>query len=126
MCSTNYGEALQNVPLFLSSGAMMQVLVVGTFFDEFQGFDELRMLALSSGFCLQLTGMIVTSLAPHYQSPPKEAEPCIQVAVDERRTSTASSRASISSNSVLESEPRHSIISVVSRHSIISAVSEHG
>ena len=58
-----YRKALTSLPLFLGSGALMQVLVCGTFFDEFRNFGLDQKVSFSSGFLLVMTGMICTSVA---------------------------------------------------------------
>lgn len=61
--SAYYKNALESLPLFLGSGAMLQVLLCGLFFNEFSGFDNTHLLALLAGFTLVLAGMLVTSTA---------------------------------------------------------------
>lgn len=64
VASTRYGDALQNTPLFLGSGAMMQVALCGTFFQEFSDFGGERIAAFGLGFGMMLLGLAVTSHAP--------------------------------------------------------------
>mmetsp|Transcript_81360 Transcript_81360/g.225263 ORF Transcript_81360/g.225263 Transcript_81360/m.225263 type:complete len:367 (-) Transcript_81360:162-1262(-) len=64
-----YGEVLQNVPLFLGSGAMMQVALCGTFFDEFAEFSLTRGLIFVVGCIFMLVGLGITSRAT-VQAPP--------------------------------------------------------
>lgn len=63
VASTRFGEALQNAPLFLGSGAMMQVALAGTFFNEFSTWGKGRDAVFMGGFGLMLTGLLVTSRA---------------------------------------------------------------
>ncbi|CAE7540186.1 unnamed protein product [Symbiodinium microadriaticum] len=59
-----YRKALTSLPLFLGSGALMQVIVCGTFFDEFHNFGlNQQLLSFGSGLLLVMTGMICTSVA---------------------------------------------------------------
>ena len=58
-----YRKALTSLPLFLGSGALMQVVVCGTFFNEFSSFGLHQQLSFSSGFLLVMVGMICTSVA---------------------------------------------------------------
>jgi len=68
--STNYGEALQNMPLFMASGAMMQVALGGIFFDEFREFGATRFTFFYVGFSLMLAGLGVTSHTQASAPPP--------------------------------------------------------
>eukprot|EP00933_Yihiella_yeosuensis_P045719 TRINITY_DN41128_c0_g1_i1.p1 TRINITY_DN41128_c0_g1~~TRINITY_DN41128_c0_g1_i1.p1 ORF type:complete len:343 (-),score=30.00 TRINITY_DN41128_c0_g1_i1:142-1083(-) len=70
VAAAHYRKALESLPLFLASGAMMQVLVCGTFFQEFSEFGRLQATAFLGGFALALAGMVATSLA----SPPDAGE----------------------------------------------------
>lgn len=63
VASTRYGEALQNMPVFLASGAMAQVSICGVFFDEFAGFGLGRSAGFLAGFGLLLGGLGVTCRA---------------------------------------------------------------
>uniref|UniRef100_A0A7S4VW19 Magnesium transporter n=1 Tax=Alexandrium monilatum TaxID=311494 RepID=A0A7S4VW19_9DINO len=69
MVSTRYGEVLLNLPLFLGSGAMMQVALCGTFFNEFDEFSSQRALVFSAGFVLMLVGLGATSRASALEVP---------------------------------------------------------
>jgi len=60
---TRYKDALTNIPLFLGSGFIMQVLLSGTFYDEFSEFDTRRSAILALGLAMMLVGMGVTSQA---------------------------------------------------------------
>jgi len=72
--STNYGDALQNLPLFLGTGIMMQVLLCGTFFDEFRQMQPVAGFTFAGGLVLMMVGLFTTSQAP--ENPGKPAEPC--------------------------------------------------
>eukprot|EP00928_Gymnodinium_smaydae_P038001 TRINITY_DN26306_c0_g1_i2.p1 TRINITY_DN26306_c0_g1~~TRINITY_DN26306_c0_g1_i2.p1 ORF type:complete len:458 (-),score=93.60 TRINITY_DN26306_c0_g1_i2:25-1308(-) len=61
--STYYRQALLSVPLFLGSGAMLQVVLCGTFFGEFVEFGVSRGCVFFASFALMLAGMVVTSRA---------------------------------------------------------------
>lgn len=63
VASTRYGDALQNTPLFLGSGALMQVAFSGTFFGEFAGLGDARTAAFALGFAAMLLGLGVISRA---------------------------------------------------------------
>lgn len=63
VASTRFGEALQNAPLFLGSGAMMQVALAGTFFNEFSTWGQGRDAVFVVGFGFMLAGLLVTSRA---------------------------------------------------------------
>lgn len=69
MISTRYGEVLLNTPLFLGSGAMMQVALCGTFFNEFDKFSAARAASFAGGCALMLVGLGVTSRAPAPEVP---------------------------------------------------------
>jgi len=71
VASTRYGEALQNMPLFLGSGAMMQVALAGTFFNEFSTWGQGRDAVFVVGFGLMLAGLVVTSRAAAGLKPPQ-------------------------------------------------------
>ncbi|CAJ1446866.1 unnamed protein product, partial [Effrenium voratum] len=58
-----YRKALQSLPLFLGSGALMQVVVCGTFFDEFSSLEKHQKVFFSVGLALVMLGMVVTSMA---------------------------------------------------------------
>lgn len=58
-----YREALQSLPLFLGSGATLQVLLCGVFFEEFAGITAVKAAALVGGLFLVMAGMLVTSVA---------------------------------------------------------------
>ncbi|CAE7409845.1 unnamed protein product [Symbiodinium pilosum] len=58
-----YRKALKSLPLFLGSGALMQVLLCGIFFDEFSQFGMRQQVSFSSGFLLVMLGMVATSVA---------------------------------------------------------------
>lgn len=60
--SAYYRKALQSVPLFLGSGAIMQISLCGEFFKEFN-FTSLQLGVFLVGVSLVLTGLVVTSLA---------------------------------------------------------------
>jgi len=72
--STRYGRALQNVPLFLASGFIMQVLFSGTFYDEFSEFDARRSAVFSLGLASMLLGLGVTSHAASDTAPTEQEE----------------------------------------------------
>eukprot|EP00931_Biecheleriopsis_adriatica_P069820 TRINITY_DN43628_c0_g1_i1.p1 TRINITY_DN43628_c0_g1~~TRINITY_DN43628_c0_g1_i1.p1 ORF type:complete len:441 (+),score=68.06 TRINITY_DN43628_c0_g1_i1:76-1323(+) len=63
VASAYYRKALQSLPLFLGSGALMQVLLCGIFFDEFDDFGHLQAIAFLVGFAFVLAGMLTTSIA---------------------------------------------------------------
>lgn len=73
--STAYGDALQNIPLFLGSGSILQVVLGGTFYDEFCGFGLARSLVFGLGIILMLAGLWITSRA----APP---DPCEELEHD--------------------------------------------
>lgn len=58
-----YKKALQSLPLFLGSGALMQVVVCGTFFNEFGSLDGRQKVFFSCGFIFVMLGLVVTSMA---------------------------------------------------------------
>jgi len=58
-----YREALLSLPLFLGSGALAQVVVCGTFFDEFGSFVFAQQFFFSGGILLVMAGMLCTSRA---------------------------------------------------------------
>jgi len=60
--SVYYRKALQSVPLFLGSGAIMQISLCGVFFNEFN-FTPLQATVFFVGVCLVLSGLFVTSRA---------------------------------------------------------------
>eukprot|EP00928_Gymnodinium_smaydae_P006391 TRINITY_DN12257_c0_g2_i2.p1 TRINITY_DN12257_c0_g2~~TRINITY_DN12257_c0_g2_i2.p1 ORF type:complete len:549 (+),score=62.63 TRINITY_DN12257_c0_g2_i2:61-1647(+) len=64
--STSFGDALQNVPLFLGSGVMMQVIVCGAFFDEFE--QSRRVIGFVGAFVCMLGGLYIISQAPKFAS----------------------------------------------------------
>mmetsp|Transcript_95168 Transcript_95168/g.188536 ORF Transcript_95168/g.188536 Transcript_95168/m.188536 type:complete len:346 (+) Transcript_95168:82-1119(+) len=67
--STKYGEALQNIPLFLGSGFIMQFLLSGTFYEEFKDFDTCRSAVVALGLAFMLVGLRVTSHAAQDATP---------------------------------------------------------
>lgn len=71
--STYYRQALQSVPLFLASGALMQVVLCGTFFQEFNISGD-RAVIFAAGFFLMLVGMLVTSQAQPAETDEKDTE----------------------------------------------------
>jgi len=72
--STRYGRALQNVPLFLASGFIMQVSFGGTFYNEFSEFDARRSAVFSLGLAIMLVGLGVTSHAAPDAVPTEQEE----------------------------------------------------
>uniref|UniRef100_A0A7S2KHU3 EamA domain-containing protein n=1 Tax=Zooxanthella nutricula TaxID=1333877 RepID=A0A7S2KHU3_9DINO len=60
--SVNYTKALQSVPLFMGSGAIMQISLCGVFFQEFN-FTTVQAVVFFLGFGFVLTGLVVTSQA---------------------------------------------------------------
>eukprot|EP00928_Gymnodinium_smaydae_P036809 TRINITY_DN25678_c0_g1_i1.p1 TRINITY_DN25678_c0_g1~~TRINITY_DN25678_c0_g1_i1.p1 ORF type:complete len:402 (-),score=69.06 TRINITY_DN25678_c0_g1_i1:120-1325(-) len=82
--SSLYGDALQNIPLLLGTGTLAQVVLAGSFFNEFAGFDAPR----CAGFCVGLLGMLlglrVTTVAATDGEPAgKVAESLDDVQLDE-------------------------------------------
>jgi len=75
--SVKYGDALQNVPLFFSTGAMMQVALGGTFFNEFAEFTVGNTAGFLTGGVLMLGGVVVTShaVAPAEECPDSQVTP---------------------------------------------------
>mmetsp|Transcript_24534 Transcript_24534/g.37279 ORF Transcript_24534/g.37279 Transcript_24534/m.37279 type:complete len:109 (-) Transcript_24534:23-349(-) len=63
VASTRYAEALQNQPLFLASGVMLQVALCGNFFNEFRSFSQVHTLAFLIGFVVMMLGLFITSRA---------------------------------------------------------------
>jgi len=74
---TRYGDALQNIPLLLGSGFIMQVVFSGTFYDEFSEFDICRSAILAFGLAIMLVGMAVTSHASSGTAPKEQNEPLL-------------------------------------------------
>lgn len=60
--SVYYRRALQSLPLFLGSGAIMQISLCGVFFNEFN-FTVPQAVAFLTGLCFVLVGLLVTSRA---------------------------------------------------------------
>lgn len=69
MVSTRYGEVLMNMPIFLGTGAMMQVALCGNFFNEFDAFDIRRAVVFVGGFLMMLLGLGVTTRATPPEQP---------------------------------------------------------
>jgi len=63
VASVYYRKALESLPLFLGSGAVMQICLCGIFFREFD-FNLLEATVFGLGFALVLAGLVVTSHAP--------------------------------------------------------------
>lgn len=61
--STRYRQALLSVPLFLGSGAVLQVTLCGAYFQELQNLPWSSTVGFSVGLALMLAGMVVTSRA---------------------------------------------------------------
>jgi len=72
--STRYGRVLQNIPLFLGSGFILQVSFSGTFYDEFSEFDACRSTIFSLGLAIMLIGLGVTSYAAPGTAPTEQDE----------------------------------------------------
>eukprot|EP00448_Togula_jolla_P021542 CAMPEP_0170587762 /NCGR_PEP_ID=MMETSP0224-20130122/10458_1 /TAXON_ID=285029 /ORGANISM="Togula jolla, Strain CCCM 725" /LENGTH=304 /DNA_ID=CAMNT_0010911411 /DNA_START=295 /DNA_END=1206 /DNA_ORIENTATION=+ len=73
--STSYSQALVSIPLFLGTGAMLQVIIPGTYFNEFDSFHSLRLAVFVSGFMAMIAGMLVTSWGhAHAEQLEKELE----------------------------------------------------
>jgi len=62
VASVYFRKALQSLPLFLGSGAIMQISLCGVFFRELN-FDTRQAVAFGAGLCLVILGLVVTSLA---------------------------------------------------------------
>ncbi|CAL1166238.1 unnamed protein product [Cladocopium goreaui] len=69
-----YKKALQSLPLFLGSGALMQVVVCGTFFNEFGSLDGSQQVFFSCGFIFVMLGLVVTSMATQSVEEVKDVE----------------------------------------------------
>eukprot|EP00932_Pfiesteria_piscicida_P010561 SRR837773.21533.p2 GENE.SRR837773.21533~~SRR837773.21533.p2 ORF type:complete len:333 (+),score=120.59 SRR837773.21533:146-1000(+) len=63
VASVYYRKALQSLPLFLGSGAIMQISLCGIFFREFDFNDRRQALVFGVGVSLVLGGLLVTSQA---------------------------------------------------------------
>mmetsp|Transcript_22865 Transcript_22865/g.64239 ORF Transcript_22865/g.64239 Transcript_22865/m.64239 type:complete len:462 (-) Transcript_22865:82-1467(-) len=62
VASVYFRKALQSLPLFLGSGAIMQISLCGVFFRELN-FDTRQAVAFGAGLCLVILGLVVTSMA---------------------------------------------------------------
>jgi len=93
--STQYQQALLSIPLFLGSGAIMQVVLCGAFFHEFRDFSGMRVVSFSLSVVSMLVGMAVTSWAnqplPPANVPHRRVTPVITGGVLEMRVGNLSS-----------------------------------
>jgi len=73
--SAYYRNSLESLPLFLGSGALLQVGLCGCFFQEFNGFSHMRAFSFIIGFTLALAGMLVTTTAVAKKDEPLDVTP---------------------------------------------------
>mmetsp|Transcript_49698 Transcript_49698/g.118422 ORF Transcript_49698/g.118422 Transcript_49698/m.118422 type:complete len:404 (-) Transcript_49698:43-1254(-) len=67
VASTSYGDALQNTPIFLGIGTLLQVVMCGTFFNEFAHLSVRRELCFCGGFACMLLGLAITTYGSKLQ-----------------------------------------------------------